>query len=218
MRKLTLPALAACALLAASAPVATAKPVKAHAASLGSKLSQVSGALKGVQKAVNQIKDVNSGQTAAINGVDGRVTTVVANLTSLSNKVDAIVAVATDSLTKLQAGLVSLAQGTAAAAGSGDPNNSATTTTATSTVPAVPTSSLSAGTLYRQIVLATGGALNTAPIGARTWVRMPDVAAVGYSNTWVCTSAGTAPQASNVGGTGHGYDLTCSGGAAAFGH
>lgn len=203
MRKLTLPALAACALLAASAPVATAKPVKAHAASLGSKLSQVSGALKGVQKAVNQIKDVNSGQTAAINGVDGRVTTVVANLTSLSNKVDAIVAVATDSLTKLQAGLVSLSQATAAAAGTGDPNSSSTTTGATSSVPAVATSTLSAGTLYRQLVLGPG-ALAALPVGARTWVKMPDVtnAALGgtvYSNSWVCVAGNTSTQARGLG-------------------
>lgn len=115
MRKLMLPALAACALLAAGAPAAGAK---AQSASLGGKLSTVSGALKGLQKAVKQMKDINDGQTGAINGVDTRVTTVVANLTALSNKVDAIVAVATDSLTKLQAGLLALKDGlTTAGAG-----------------------------------------------------------------------------------------------------
>ncbi|MCW2968355.1 MAG: hypothetical protein JWM71_2127, partial [Solirubrobacteraceae bacterium] len=45
-------------------------------------------------------------------------------------------------------------------------------------------------------------------IGARTWVRMPDVGApLNYSNQYVCTSAGTTAQAS-----GAGYTLTCGGG------
>lgn len=104
MRKLALPLLAACAVFAVSAPVASAAKGKSTAA----KLSTVSGAVKGLKKALKQLKDVDSGQTGAIGGVDDRVDTVVANLDTLGKKVDAIVAVATDSLTKLQAGLVTL--------------------------------------------------------------------------------------------------------------
>jgi hypothetical protein len=205
MRKLALPLLAACAVFAVSVPAASAAP-------LGKKLSQVSGALKGLQKAVGLMDDINKGQTGSIHDVDTRVTTVVGNLTSLNNKVDAVVAVATDALTKLQAGLTGLAQSTAAAAGSGDPNSATTTTTETSSIPAVKTSTLATGTLYRQIVLSTGarGPVPVgAPIGARTWIKMPDVAALSYSNTWVCTSAGQTSTATAVG-----YAVSCTGGTA----
>jgi hypothetical protein len=91
-RKLMLPALAACALLAVSAPVAPAKSHKAHAASLASALSTLSGAVKGLKKGLKNVENVNSGQTGAINGVDGRVTAVVANLAVVKATVDAIVA------------------------------------------------------------------------------------------------------------------------------
>lgn len=104
-RKLLLPALAACSMFAISAPVASATTHKAHASSLGSKLSAVSGALKGLQKAVGFIKNVNSGQTAAIHSVDVRVDTVVANLDALGKKVDAITAAATAALTQINAAL-----------------------------------------------------------------------------------------------------------------
>jgi hypothetical protein len=195
MRKLALPALVACALLAASAPVATAKPVTAHAAaSLGSKLSKVSGALKGLAKAVSQMKDVNTGQTAAINGVDTRVTTVVANLTSLSNKVDAVVTVATASLTKLQDALTSPGiGGQLGAAGSKLPGKQDATNTATP-------DTLPAGTVYRQIVVATAtypgnGIPAGTPVGARTWVKLaPPATAAPLDNAYTCTSAGSARQ------------------------
>ncbi|MFL5843661.1 MAG: hypothetical protein ACJ762_03140 [Solirubrobacteraceae bacterium] len=193
MRKLTLPLLAAVAMFAVSAPVASAKPVKAHtSASLGSKLSQVSGALKGLQKALNQMKDINSGQTGAINGVDNRVTAVVAGLDSLGKKVDAIVAVATDSLTKLQAGLVSLAaavQGAGVAGQLGAAGTAAPGAANTATPAALPT-----GTVYRQIVLSSAslGPLPAGtPVGARTYVKNPDVAGL-YSNSWTCVGAGVS--------------------------
>lgn len=196
MRKLALPLLAVFAVLAVSAPAAQAITAK--------------GVIAIVNKALAPIKDVNAGQTKAITDVDTRVDTVVKNLAALSSKLDAILAVATDSLTKLQAGLVSVAQQTAAAAGTGDPNSTGTKTAETATVPGVKTETLPGGTLYRQIVLSTGARAPVpagAPIGARTWVKMPDVAALSYSNTWVCTSAGTSPT-----GLFAGYAVTCTGG------
>lgn len=164
-RKLLLPALAACSLLAISAPAANAITAK--------------GVIGIVNKAIAPIKDINAGQTKAINDVDTRVTTVVANLTALSDKVDVIVKVATDSLLKLQAALQGpTVGGQLAAAGSALPGsaNSATPT-------ALPT-----GTVYRQIVLQSGGPADGAPIGARTWVKMPAVTNIYSDNTWVCTS------------------------------
>lgn len=110
-RKLMLPALAACALLAVSAPAATAKPHKAYAASIASKLSEVSGQLKALQKAVSQMEGVNKGQTTAISTVDGRVNTVVSNLAGVSAKVDAIIAgvpAITAALTALKDGLTAI--------------------------------------------------------------------------------------------------------------
>src|SRR5689334_21948738 len=101
MRKLALPLLAVFAVFAVSAPAANAVTAK--------------GVIAIVTKAIAPLKDVNSGQTKAINDVDTRVDTVVKNVESLSNKVNAVITVATDSLTKLQAGIVSLAQSTAAA-------------------------------------------------------------------------------------------------------
>ena len=83
-RKLALPVLAACALFAVSAPAA-------NAISAG-------GVIKIIQKALKPIQDVNAGQTAAINGVDKRVDTVVSNLAGVSAKVDAILAAATNTI------------------------------------------------------------------------------------------------------------------------
>lgn len=197
MRKLALPLLAVFAVLAVSAPAAHAITAK--------------GVIAIVNKALQPIKDVNAGQTKAINDVDTRVDTVVGNLRGLSSKVDAIVAAATDSLTKLQAGLISVAQQTAAAAGTGDPNSTGTKTAETSSVPGVKTETLPGGTLYRQIVLAQnqrGPVPPGAPIGVRTWVKMPDVAALGYSNTWLCTGAATSQT-----GQAATYNVACTGGA-----
>jgi hypothetical protein len=195
MRKLALPLLAACAVFAVSVPAASAAP-------LGKKLSQVSGALKGLQKAVGLMDDINKGQTGAINGVDTRVTTVVANLTSLNNKVDSVVTVATSALTALQKGLTDLAAavqgpgvaGQLGAAGSKLPGKADGTNTATP-------DSLPGGTVYRQIVLANasyppGGTVPVGtPIGARTWVKLaPPGTAAPLDNAYSCTSAGVARQ------------------------
>jgi hypothetical protein len=226
MRKLALPALAACALLAAGAPAVQAKPAKAHAAaSLGSKLSKVSGALKGLQKAVSLMGDVNDGQTGAINGVDERVTTVVANLSGLDAKVTAVITASTAALTKLQdaalalkAGLETLGAavqgpgvaGQLGAVGTVNPgaNNDATPTT------------LPTGTVYRQIVLSTaanGGLPAGTPIGVRLWIKMPNVTGL-YSNAYTClsgrvnsTASGAAAQS---GGAAYAATLTdCPGGS-----
>lgn len=104
MRKLALPLLAVCAVFAVSAPAA-------QSATLGSKLSKVSGALKGLQKAVSLMDDVNKGQTGAINGVDARVTTVVANLDALDKKVTAITNAATSALTTINSALTNSTTG-----------------------------------------------------------------------------------------------------------
>jgi hypothetical protein len=109
-RKLLLPALLACSMLAISAPVVSAKS-HAHSASLASSLSKISGAVKGLQKAVGNIVKVNLGQTGAIHGVDTRVDTVVANVAAVKATVDAIVAgvpAIVDGLTQLKAGLLAI--------------------------------------------------------------------------------------------------------------
>jgi hypothetical protein len=207
-----LPALAACTMLAVTAPVAPAKT--AHVASVKSSLAKVSGTLKALQKGVSLIQDVDKGQTGAINGVDARVTTVVANLKSLSDTVAAVVATATTALTQLKDGLTAAGAGLTAlsaavqgpgiagqlgAAGTAAPGTANTATPAT----------LPTGTMYRQIVLSTAGAFPAGtPIGARTWIRMPDVVSLGYSNTYVCTSAGATAAALGSGYT----SLTCAGG------
>jgi hypothetical protein len=100
-----------------------------------------------------------------------------------------------DGLQKLKAALESPnVGGQLAAAGTGSPSA------------ADPGNTRPTGTLYRQIVLSTGGAFGAgAPIGARTWVKMPEVAALGYSNKYACTSAGLTDTAA-----GAGYTLTCT--------
>src|SRR3954452_11340538 len=106
-RKLMLPALAACALLAVSAPVTTAKPVKAHAVSLKKSLNKLASSIGSLKSQVKQINDTNSGQTGAINGVDKRVDTVVGNLTALSATVTAIV----NGVPAITSGLLALKDG-----------------------------------------------------------------------------------------------------------
>jgi hypothetical protein len=201
MRKLLLPALASCVLLAASAPVASA--AKAH--SSASATSFILTKLKTHSSEIGALQDLATGFKAAFASLNTSVSTILAGVPTIVNGLTAL----KDGLTTLAAAVQGPGvAGQLGAAGSADPGASNTATPST----------LPAGTIYRQIVIATGGALNTAPIGARTYVRMPDVAAVGYNNTWVCTGAGTSAAANNVGGSGHGYDVTCSGGAAAFGH
>jgi hypothetical protein len=202
-----LPALAACVLLAVSAPVTTAKPVKAHAASVSLK-----GVIGIVNKALQPLRDINVGQTAAIHGVDVRVDTVVGNLQKLSDRADALV-------TGFTASLLQLVQFTTLPTGTANPNTDGAKTASTSSAPAALLSSLGPGTVYRQLVtlpssatwpapfdasqaavtaaLTAGGFPTTLPLGARTWVKMPDVnnAALGgdfYKNTWTCTSGGVS--------------------------
>jgi hypothetical protein len=119
---------------------------------------------------------------------------------NVEDKVDGVLAVAPqiiDGLTKLKEALESPGvKGQLSAAGTAAPGaaNAATP------------SDLPTGTLYRQIVLSTGGAFGPgAPIGARTWVKMPDVAALGYSNKYACTSAGLTDTAA-----GAAYTITCT--------
>src|SRR4051794_7168711 len=209
-RKLMLPALAACALLAVSAPVTTAKPPTARAAFISLK-----GVLGIVTKALKPIQDINSGQTAAIHRVDTRVDTVVAGLKTINETAVSLAAAFTASLTQL-------VQFTTLPAGTANPNTAGVKTASTSSVPAVLLSTLSPGTVYRQLVtlpdsatwpvpfdaaqaatvtaLTAGGFPTTLPLGARTWVKMPDVnnAALGgdfYKNTWACTSGGVSAPA-----------------------
>ena len=195
-RKLLLPLLAVCVTLVAGVPAADA--------SLGSRIGAVAGKVAGLQKAIGHIQDTNTGQTAAINRNGDRIADSQKAIGDLQALVRGVIATATDSLTKLQTGLTDLAAavqgpniaGQLGAAGSAAPGagNAATPST------------LPTGTLYRQIVLSTGGAFGAgAPIGARTWVKMPDVVAIGYSNKYACTSAGATDTA-----TGAGYTVTCT--------
>jgi hypothetical protein len=102
MRKLLLPALAACALLAAGAPVASAH--KAHAAattSLGTKLSRAAGAIKGLEKTAKALFNNDAGQKDAIHTVDGKVAALGATVQALVAGVPTIV----NGLTALQTAL-----------------------------------------------------------------------------------------------------------------
>src|SRR4051794_5884221 len=113
-RKLMLPALAACTLLAVSAPLASAKPTKAHAASIRTSLNKLAASIGALKSEVKGIHDTDSGQTGAIHGVDTRVDTVVGNLTKLTATVNAIVAgvpTITNGLTQLAAGLTAAGAG-----------------------------------------------------------------------------------------------------------
>src|SRR3954447_8884586 len=97
MRKLLLPALAACSMLAVSAPVATASSHKAHSSAKAAKvLGKLSGAIKGLQKNVAKIEKLNAeahkGLSDSLHGVDLRVDTLVNNLAGVKAVQDAIVA------------------------------------------------------------------------------------------------------------------------------
>jgi hypothetical protein len=95
-----LPALAACALLAVSAPVASAH--KAHtASSLSKKLSAASGAIKGLKKTVAALFNNDAGQVASIHNVDGKVVALDATVQTILSGVPAIV----NGLTALQTAL-----------------------------------------------------------------------------------------------------------------
>lgn len=210
MRKLMLPLAAVCAFGVSTAPsMAASANVKQN-----KKIGKINGALKGVEKAVSILEDINAGQTDSVNKAHAKVD-------SLASKVDAIVAVATDALTKLQVAVTSLAGTTAGAAGTDNPMATNAATTATSSLAAVKTADLPTGATYRQFVLLADSAtfpspfnasqatlvaalttagLGTLPMGVRTWVKMPDVnsSSLGgdfYKNTWVCMNGKTTTQA-----------------------
>jgi hypothetical protein len=146
--------------------------------------------LKGVQKQVNRaaksLRALKADQNVRFDHVEA--------------KVDGVLAVAPqiiDGLTQLSDAVQGPGiKGQLSAAGTAAPGSSNSATP----------SNLPTGTLYRQIVLSTGGAFGPgAPIGARTWVKMPDVAALGYSNKYACTSAGLTDTAA-----GAAYTITCT--------
>jgi hypothetical protein len=109
-RKLMLPALAACALLAVSAPltIAKASTPTAYAAKANKSITKLAKAIGALKANVKQIRDTDSGQTGSIHGVDQRVDTVVANLTALSDKVTGVVAASTAVITQIVANLTKL--------------------------------------------------------------------------------------------------------------
>ena len=206
-RSFLLPALAACAMLAVGAPVASAakahSSAKAHSAASATPF--LLKAVKNLQSKVGALEDIAKGYRDAFATIHSALDPIVAGVPQVLAGLVAL----KDGLTKLSDAVQGPGvAGQLGAAGTAAPGSSNSATPST----------LPTGTVYRQIVIATGGNLNTAPIGARTYVRMPDVAALGYSNTWVCTGAGTSSVASNEGGTGHGYTVTCAGGAAAEDH
>jgi hypothetical protein len=114
-RKLMLPALAACALLAVSAPVASAaKTPRAHAAVSGKSFNKLAKKVGNAIAKINSLKNADKGAAGAIHGVDGRVDTVVANLAAVKATVDAIVAnvpAITSALTALKDGLTAAGAG-----------------------------------------------------------------------------------------------------------
>lgn len=180
MRKLMLPlAAAAVAALGVSAPAAHALTAK--------------GAIKIANAAVKPLKDVLEGQDAAIKRNGTAIANVESAVGTLQAQVKGILDAATNQilpgLTALKDGLTALkdgVQGPNVAGQLGAAGTSLPGAANTATPSALPT-----GTVYRQIVLAVGGAGAGAPIGARTWIKLPEVAATGYTNnSWVCTSSG----------------------------
>jgi hypothetical protein len=101
MRKLLLPALAACALLAAGAPVASAHKSHVATVSLGTKLSRAAGAIKGLEKTAKALFNNDAGQKEAIHTVDGKVAALGATVQTILSGVPAIV----NGLTALQTAL-----------------------------------------------------------------------------------------------------------------
>jgi hypothetical protein len=84
------------AVLALSAPAA-------HAASLGSKVGQLSGKVAGLAKAVDGLKDTDTGQNASIDRVNARVDTVVGNLASALSALAAVQTTVNDPATGVAA-------------------------------------------------------------------------------------------------------------------
>lgn len=195
-RKLLLPLIATAA-LGVTAPVA--------GAAKGSALGKLAGRIGMLEANAERNNDINAGQTAAINTNGDRITDSQNAIGSLQAQVKAIIEAAT---TQIQPALVALKDGLTklstavqgpgiagqlGAAGSKLPGKSDTSNTATP-------DALPAGTVYRQIVLATasypGGAVPAGtPIGARTWVKLaPPGTAAPLDNAYSCVGSGVARQ------------------------
>ena len=101
MRKLLLPALAACALLAAGAPVASAHKSHVATVSLGTKLSRAAGAIKGLEKTVKALFNNDAGQKDAIHTVDGKVAALGVTVQGILDGVPAITNALKDPVTGL---------------------------------------------------------------------------------------------------------------------
>lgn len=204
-RKMLLPALAACALLAVGAPVASAS--KAHA-SKSSATTFLLSAVKNINKKVGALQDLSKGFQAAFGSIHSALDPIVAAAPQILSGLTAL----KDGLTQAADGLTKLSDavqgpniaGQLGAVGTANPGSSNTATP----------SALPTGTMYRQIVLSTaanGGLPSGTPVGIRLWVKMPDVANL-YSNSWSCTAAhvnGTAAGAAALsGGNPSGFDAT----------
>lgn len=201
MRKLALP-LAVCVVLGAGASPAMA--AKSTNIKQNESIGKLGGALKGVQKAISILSDINAGQTDSVNKAHAKAD-------SLKATVDAIVAVAGSALPALEKGLKDLAaavQGPGVAGQLGAAGTSAPGSSNTATPSTLPT-----GTVYRQIVLANapGSAANGAPLGVRLWSKMPEVAGLYSNNEWVCVEGrGTG----KVGGGALDSQVACPSGTA----
>lgn len=201
-RKLSLPLLVVGMMLMAAAPAS---------AGIGKRVGTLAGKIGALQSDLQNLRDTSDGQTAAINRNGDRITesqTAIGNLQAL---VKGVITTATASLTALEKGLTDLAAavkgptvgGQLAAAGSKLPGKADGTNTATP-------DALPAGTVYRQIVVATasypGGVPAGTPIGARTWVKLaPPATAAPLDNAYSCVGAGVARQIGMPDGT-----VTCA--------
>ena len=92
------------ALVASAVVLAIAVPA-AHATPTRVVLSNINAAVKGLQTDVRNLRDADSGQAAAIHRVDQRVDTLVANLATLTTKIDGSVAAATAAFASVNAAL-----------------------------------------------------------------------------------------------------------------
>lgn len=212
MRKLTLSLVAVCALFAISAQSAIAAEstnVKQY-----KQIGKVRSAVKGLKAAIKVIQDIDKGQTDTVNLNQGKLDAVSGTVNSILEGVPAIVnglqalktglEAAGAGLVQLKAGLETLAaavQGPGVAGQLGAAGTAAPGDGNSATPSALPT-----GTVYRQIVLG-GVSVGGAPLGARTWVKMPDVNSL-YSNDWACTGAGTTAEIEAL--TSNAAEVTCT--------
>lgn len=106
MRKLMLPLAAVCAFGVSAAPaMAASANVKQN-----KKIGKINGAVKGVQKAISILEDINSGQTDSVNKAHAKAD-------ALKTTVDTIVSVAGTALPALESGLKAAAAGLTTLAG-----------------------------------------------------------------------------------------------------